>query len=137
MEKIEERKEILPHRHLIIDGTITKSPKNTQETRDFITKIVTSIGMKVMELGEDQKNPIASYCTDKGNEGMTASVILTTSHCTIHVWDIDETFTKLHFDLYSCSEFNPNDVANLLKEQYGLCEYEQLFLDRVNFTSVG
>ena len=118
-----------PHKHLIIDASILKAPKNEKKMKSLLKIIIEAIGMKLAKLSDKQPNPIAWYCEDKGNEGMTAFGILTTSHIALHVWDRCEP-NQLHFDLYSCSDFEVNEILAILDHQFGLIKSKVTVLDR-------
>lgn len=79
--------------------------------------LVKSIGMEMAELSNKQSNPIAWYSTPEDNQGMTLSAILTTSNCTIHIWDKEK---ELQFDLYSCSCFDPAFVTRMVDMFVGI-----------------
>lgn len=49
---------------------------------------------------------------------MTAGAILTTSHVMLHVWDRGDQ-VELHFDLYSCSDFEPEFITQELDKAFG------------------
>lgn len=110
-----------PHKHFLLDATIAKAPTDEEAMKEFLRNLIVDIGMVVAKLSKDQNNPIAWYCDEEGNEGMTASGILTTSHVVFHVWDRVDT-AEIHFDLYSCSDFKVNHIVSLLNEQFGLIE---------------
>ena len=45
----------------------------------------------------------------EGNRGITAVVMIETSHIAIHVWD-EQTPSLVQCDVYSCAEFSSNEV---------------------------
>jgi len=112
---------IRPHKHILFDAVITNPPRDEQAMKLFLSKLITDIDMVVADLGNGQQNPQAWYCEDENNEGMTAQAILTTSHVVLHVWDQIEK-PELHFDLYSCSDFDPYFVVEKLHEIFGIVE---------------
>ena len=133
-----------PHRHLILDALVSKAPTSEEQVRNLMTHIVESIDMKVANLSKvpfkifgikvpfikfHQRNPIAWYCSDEDNRGLTASIILTTSHLVIHFWDNCQPNT-MHFDLYSCSDFKVDNVVKILHKEFGIIEASGDFLDR-------
>lgn len=99
--------------------------------KELLSHIISSIGMNLAELSNNQSNPIAWYCDEEGNEGMTASAILTTSHVAFHVWDNLEV-PEIHFDLYSCSDFSAEEVTQILHENFSLINGKGLVRDRLN-----
>lgn len=106
-----------PHKHLILDGFVKCPPTNEAEAKKELAKIIEDIGMVVAKLSNDQPNPIAWYCDDPDNRGLTAGGILTTSHIVMHIWDVDHP-APFHFDLYSCSDFEVDFIVNRLNELY-------------------
>lgn len=58
--------------------------------------------------------PSAVWCDTIGNEGITGSVIIDTSHASIHIWNTDEPFFK--FDLFSCKDYDVDTVIKELKK---------------------
>ena len=84
------------HNHLLLNGAASKPPKDEATTIEWMRKLVESIDMKVIQ------GPFASYVTKEGNRGLTAVVMIETSHIALHVWDeTDPAF--IQFDLYTCS----------------------------------
>jgi S-adenosylmethionine/arginine decarboxylase-like enzyme len=72
--------------------------------------------------------PTSIYVNEPGNEGITGTVTLATSHSSIHVWDqLDP--AMFQFDIYSCSCFSAEEVLAHLDE-FGLIEYEWIYIDR-------
>ena len=110
-----------PHKHLLFDASINKTFESEEAVKAFFVKVIEDIGMIVAKLTNEQPNPIAWDCQDKDNEGMTAVGILTTSHIILHIWDKQEV-PEIHFDLYSCSDFDMEQVLQMVHEQVGLVE---------------
>lgn len=118
-----------PHRHLILDAKVKYPPQNEDEIKTLLTDIIESIGMKVAQLSNGQPNPIAWYCDDPDNRGLTATAILTTSHVALHAWD-SESPGELHFDLYSCSDFDADEIVERLGKEFGIVQAQGLMVDR-------
>lgn len=97
------------HQHLLIDANVANPPKDEQTLKDWFTRLVKAVDMEMFH------EPLAKYCDDPENRGITGMVWLTTSHSSIHFWDnCDTPFVK--FDLYSCKEFTAETVLNLFQE---------------------
>ncbi len=109
------------HKHLLIKGVITSKFKNPEAMKLVLECIVKKIGMHKVTA------PQAYYVTDEGNEGLTGSINLATSHIAMHVWDKTG---LLMADVYSCKDFNVEDVQYVLKTMIGLKEWEILVIDR-------
>jgi S-adenosylmethionine/arginine decarboxylase-like enzyme len=73
--------------------------------------------------------PTSVYVDEPGNEGLTGTVTLATSHASIHIWD-NINPAMFQFDLYSCSDFTPKQVLNHIDDWFGLQEAHWQFIDR-------
>ena len=111
------------HIHILIKGSIKNPPKSENILNDWFTNLVNTVGMKVVA------GPTSVYVNEPGNEGITGTVTLATSHASIHVWDNDNP-PMFQFDLYSCSDFTPTQVLNCIDETFGLIEAHWQFIDR-------
>jgi len=112
------------HKHLIIRAEVNQPIIDPDVAKDWMRKLISAIGMKVTAHG----GPHCDYVKKENNEGIAAVAIIETSHIALHIWDkIDPPLVQL--DVYSCSEFDPNQVAKYLKimEPISIC-YK--FLDR-------
>jgi len=110
------------HLHLICKGTFNNPPKETTILNQWLTDLVNKVKMVVVA------GPTSVYVDEPGNEGITGTVTLATSHAAIHIWDA-ETPSLFQFDLYSCSEFLTEDVIEHLN-LFGIVEIEYLRIDR-------
>jgi len=72
--------------------------------------------------------PTSIYVNEPGNEGVTGTVTLATSHACIHVWDNDEP-PMFQFDIYSCKEFSTEEVIEHLNK-FELIKLDYIRLDR-------
>lgn len=77
-------------------------PKTAKEACDFLSLLIQRIDMKIAPV---EANPHGYYCECPGNEGVTASGILETSHTVLHSWD-QQYPAKFQFDLYSCKDYD-------------------------------
>jgi len=73
--------------------------------------------------------PTSVYVNEPGNEGITGTVTLATSHASIHVWDNVKP-AMFQFDLYSCSEFTPKEVLSEIDNWFGLERATWTMIDR-------
>jgi S-adenosylmethionine/arginine decarboxylase-like enzyme len=111
------------HNHVLINGYTLLPPTDEQQTIKWMKDLVDSIGMKVIQ------GPFASYVTQEGNRGLTAIVMIETSHIAMHVWDeTDPAF--MQFDLYTCSTLPVEKVIENLENHFGLFNYSTLVLER-------
>ena len=111
------------HNHLLLNGSSTKPPLDEALAIEWLRQLVESIGMKIIQ------GPYASYVTKEGNRGLTAIVMIETSHIALHVWDeTDPAF--IQFDLYTCSTLPIKKVIDNLVEIFGLTNYRYKVLER-------
>jgi len=113
------------HKHLLVNAKV-KNPINTeQQGIDFLTNLVNQIDMKII------KGPFASYVDKDGNKGLTAIVMIETSHIAFHIWDeIDPAL--IQFDLYTCGQLELDKVVSIFKETFDLVEMDYILFDREN-----
>lgn len=111
------------HNHLLLNGSSTRPPQDEALAIEWLRQLVESIGMKIIQ------GPYASYVTKEGNKGLTAIVMIETSHIALHVWDeTDPAF--IQFDLYTCSTLPIKKVIDNLVEIFGLTNYRYKVLER-------
>jgi len=89
----------------------------------FLEKLVDRINMKII------KGPFASYVDKPGNRGLTAIVMIETSHIAFHIWD-EEDPGLMQFDLYTCGELNLPQVLLALGENFNIISMEYNLFDR-------
>jgi S-adenosylmethionine/arginine decarboxylase-like enzyme len=111
------------HNHVLINGYTLLPPTDEEKTKVWMQALVDSIGMKTIQ------GPFASYVTKEGNRGLTAAVMIETSHIAMHVWDeSDPAF--MQFDLYTCSTLPVEKVIKNLEDHFGLFNHSVLVLER-------
>ncbi len=111
------------HLHLLVKGYITNPPKSEEILNQWFKELVSKVGMVVVA------GPTSVYVNELGNEGITGTVTLATSHASIHVWDAIHP-SMFQFDLYSCSDFTPEQVLNHINEHFNLQSATWQFIDR-------
>lgn len=113
------------HKHLLVNAKV-ENPINTEEQGvDFLTRLVESIDMKII------KGPFASYVDKPGNRGLTAIVMIETSHVAFHIWDeMDPSLVQ--FDLYTCGELNLAKVLLAFGETFKVVSLDYQLFDRKN-----
>ena len=113
------------HKHLIVRADIGWSPKeeDLNKVSDWIRSLIKKIQMKLLA------GPYTTYVNEKGNQGMTSVAIIETSHIALHIWD--ETNPGLmQLDVYSCTDFSPQDVFDEVEKMFDTKKIEYKFLDR-------
>jgi S-adenosylmethionine/arginine decarboxylase-like enzyme len=110
------------HQHLLVKCWVTNPPKKEDLLNKWFTYLVETVGMKVVA------GPTSVYVSDLGNEGLTGTVTLATSHASIHIWDNAEP-PMVQFDIYSCKEFSLEQVMKCF-DPWGLINAEWVMIDR-------
>ena len=110
------------HLHLIVKGYVKNPPREEAHLNDWLSRLVEKVRMVVVA------GPTSVYVDEPGNEGITGTVTLATSHAAIHVWDRAEP-PMFQFDIYSCSEFTAEEVLDHINE-FGLISCEYIYIDR-------
>jgi S-adenosylmethionine/arginine decarboxylase-like enzyme len=72
--------------------------------------------------------PTSVYVNEPGNEGLTGTVTLATSHSSIHIWDHYD-LPMFQFDLYSCSCFTVEEIIEHFQE-FDIISLEWMMIDR-------
>jgi S-adenosylmethionine/arginine decarboxylase-like enzyme len=99
--------------------------KSEDEAIEFLTELVKAINMKII------KGPFASYVDVEGNRGLTAIVMIETSHIAFHIWD-EPSPAILQFDLYTCGVLNQKAVLETIKSKFAVAQFDYVLLDREN-----
>ena len=113
------------HKHLLVNAKVT-NPMNTEEQGiEFLKFLVDQINMKII------KGPFASYVDVPGNRGLTAIVMIETSHIAFHIWD-EPNPGLLQFDLYTCGSLDLDKAISILKDYFRVEEMDYVLFDREN-----
>lgn len=111
------------HKHLLVNAKVIDPITSTEDGIEFLKDLVNRINMKII------KGPFASYVDVPGNRGLTAMVMIETSHIAFHIWD-ETTPSMLQFDLYTCGELDKQVVVNALNERFNVDYMDYVLLDR-------
>lgn len=117
------------HLHLLVKGYLKSPPRTEKILNIFFKQLVSRVKMKVVA------GPTSVYVSEPGNEGMTGTVTLATSHAAIHVWDAEKP-AMFQFDLYSCSDFTSKEVLEEIDLWFGLDSVYWVMYDRNGDTFV-
>ena len=114
---------MLYHKHLLVNAKV-KNPINTEEQGiEFLKDLVNQIDMKII------KGPFASYVDKDGNKGLTAIVMIETSHIAFHIWDeVDPGL--IQFDLYTCGQLDLDRVMSIFKNTFDVQSLDYVVFDR-------
>jgi S-adenosylmethionine/arginine decarboxylase-like enzyme len=122
---------MLYHKHLLINAKVRNPMNQEEQAIDFLKTLVERIDMKII------KGPFAHYVDAPGNEGLTAFVMIETSHIAFHIWDQPNP-SMLQFDLYTCGSLDQDEVITTLAEYFDLVSVDYRMLDReVGFVTEG
>ena len=115
----------LDHKHLVLRAEVANCPKeeSLHEILSWMKSLIEKIDMKLMQ------GPSISYVDQPGNRGTTCMALIETSHIVIHIWD-EPTPGILQLDIYSCKEFDLNEVIFHLEEYFTISKMQYKFLDR-------
>ena len=110
------------HVHLIVRGFVNNPPRTEESLNTWLKELVDKVGMVVVA------GPTSVYVNEPGNEGVTGTITLATSHASIHVWD-NETPSLVQFDIYSCKEYDIDVVLEHLNK-FDLVSCDWVYIDR-------
>ena len=113
---------MLVHKHLIIRAEINNPPKDPEWVINWLKELTGKIGMKIC------MGPISAYVDVPGNRGVTAVVVIETSHMAIHVWD-EGSPSLIQMDVYTCGQLDTDIIFKEL-EQFEPVKVEYKYLDR-------
>lgn len=100
---------MLEHKHIIVRAEVNSPPFDVAKIGLWLEKLVSDLGMKIM------MGPIMGYSPIVGNRGLTAAVVIETSHIVLHAWD-EESPAMLQLDVYTCSHLDKNVVLDAIQE---------------------
>lgn len=125
---------MLEHKHIIVRAEVNKPPFDETQITIWLKKLVDNLGMKIM------MGPIAGYSPVEGNRGLTAAVVIETSHIVLHAWD-EEDPAMLQLDVYTCSKLDPQVIWDAIAEfepthvDYKLLDRESKFITMLEKSS--
>lgn len=95
----------------------------------WLLDLVEKIEMKVL------MGPYSINCDTLGNEGVTGTIVIETSHCAGHCWHMVER-PFMMFDVYSCVEFDSQTVLRNMHEHFNIVSCDYAVLDRNETISI-
>ena len=115
----------LYHKHLLINAKIDKPFTSAYQGIDFLKELVNKIDMKIIQ------GPYASYVNKIGNRGLTAVVMIETSHIAFHIWD-EKNPALIQFDLYTCGSLQVKKVLDAFIDTFEVNTMDWVLFDREN-----
>ncbi len=115
----------LYHKHLLINAKIDKPFTSAYQGIDFLKELVDKIDMKIIQ------GPYASYVNKIGNRGLTAVVMIETSHIAFHIWD-EKNPALIQFDLYTCGSLQIKKVLDAFIDTFEVNTMDWVLFDREN-----
>ncbi len=113
------------HHHLILNAVVENDHTSVQTCRDWLNALVPKIHMNILVPAN------CIRCDDPGNEGITGTVVISTSHAAFHYWSPDSACpSRLSFCLYSCAPFDPDVVYAHVDEFWGIQSSRLKVFDR-------
>lgn len=113
------------HKHIMIRAKVLNPPQDIKVVKNWLKNFVEDIDMKLLQ------GPYVSYVDVPGNKGLTAVVMIETSHIAFHVWD-EEDPALLQFDLYTCGALDVEKVLSITDSFFHFQTAEYLVYDREN-----
>lgn len=115
----------IKHLHLMLRGEIEEPIRTEAHAKQWLAELVEMIDMKIAA------GPISKYVDMPGNEGVTATVSVETSHIAFHIWEKLDPMI-LQFDLYTCGDLDHNMVLSHLYNSFKIVSAEWQLLDRAS-----
>ena len=114
------------HLHLMVRAEIVNPPgvNDVEAVNTFMTDLVAQVRMKILSPA------VTLWCDEPGNEGITSSILLTTSNSVVHIWNYPDNTGLFEFDLYSCAPFTPIEVIEYIRKRFEVTKIAYKFIDR-------
>lgn len=113
----------IKHLHLMLRAEIKEPIRTEAYAKQWLSELVELIDMKIAA------GPISKYVDMPGNEGVTATVSVETSHIAFHIWEKLDPMI-LQFDLYTCGDLDHHMVLSHLYNSFNIVSAEWQLLDR-------
>jgi S-adenosylmethionine/arginine decarboxylase-like enzyme len=113
----------IKHLHLMLRAEIKEPIRTEAYAKQWLSELVELIDMKIAA------GPISKYIDMPGNEGVTATVSVETSHIAFHIWEKLDPMI-LQFDLYTCGDLDHHMVLSHLYNSFNIVSAEWQLLDR-------
>lgn len=122
--------------HLTVDGFVTDPATFTREKIEgLFAQIIAALDMKALDKPQVYEVPVdpevlrrvqqTGKFEDEG--GITAIVVISTSHLSIHCWPLQKFFS---LDAFSCKDFNADLTFAIVRETLGVSKANVSILQR-------
>lgn len=111
------------HKHLVLNASVRHPITDEEVCKNWLEKLVEIIDMKILI------PPVAKFCDTEKNEGVTGTVVIETSHASIHVWHKEEE-PYIRMDVYSCKDFPVDSVVEFVKSTMDIIHGGFVLIDR-------
>lgn len=109
----------------MVNGITNTPPTSKRELKKWLRQLVHDIGMH--RIG----GPFIKYVKAPGNKGLTAVVMIETSHIALHIWEEGEQ-PYFRFDLYTCGPLHHASVIRTVAKFMDSPKMEWCVYDREN-----
>ena len=113
-------------RHMIVDGFADQTLlRDRARLKQLLCSLAHAANMEIIDL---KTYPVPENADKVGRVpfedpgGVTGYAVLTTSHASIHTFPQTGEFK---FDLYSCTDFDPTQIADHIAKELGVSKMEQ------------
>jgi len=111
------------HNHLLINAKTYFPITNKRKMKKWLKGLVHDIGMHRIA------GPFVHYVNKPGNKGLTAVVMIETSHIALHIWDEPKP-AHIQFDIYTCSGLNVELTLLKIVSELQITDIDWVFYDR-------
>ena len=111
------------HKHFILNATVRNPINDEASCNKFLTDLVKIVDMEILVPASSK------YCDIPGNEGVTGTIIITTSHMSIHIWP-NEPQPYIRMDVYSCKDFDHHKIIEFVDNSMGIVHKGGCVIDR-------
>lgn len=111
------------HKHLMLRAYVNNPPRATGVAINWLKDLVADLDMKILQ------GPFSSYVSQPGNMGLTAVVMIETSHIAFHVWD-EQDPALLQLDIYTCGSLDVEKALKDIDKFFDLDSFEFVVYDR-------
>lgn len=122
--------------HLVVDGYVADPSVFTREKIEgLFAQIISALEMKALDKPQVYEVPVDPAVLQRVQQtgqfeeegGITAIVVISTSHLSIHCWPLQKFFS---LDAFSCKDFNADLAFSIIRETLGVEKANTSILQR-------